>query len=57
MKNAVFWAGMPSGACANQRFGGTWRLPLHGVKIQCTRNNVSVTRSVRRFASYCLSCF
>jgi hypothetical protein len=36
MKNAVFWDVAPCRSCVNRRFGGTYRLHLHGRKI-CER--------------------
>jgi hypothetical protein len=34
MKNAVFWDVAPCRSCVNRRFGGTYRLHLHGRKIR-----------------------
>jgi hypothetical protein len=34
MKNAVFWDVAPCRSCVNRRFGGTYRLRLHGRKIR-----------------------
>jgi hypothetical protein len=34
MKNAVFWDVAPCRYCVNRRFGGTYRLHLHGRKIR-----------------------
>jgi hypothetical protein len=34
MKNTVFWDVVPCRSCVNRRFGGTYRLHLHGRKIR-----------------------
>jgi hypothetical protein len=34
IKNGVFWDVAPCRPCVNRRFGGTYRLHLHGKKIR-----------------------
>jgi hypothetical protein len=38
MKNVVFWDMAPCSSCVNRRFGGTYRLHLHGRKNLRARN-------------------
>jgi hypothetical protein len=42
MKNAVFWDVAPCRSCVNRRFGGTYRLHLHGKKIR--ERGITVSR-------------
>jgi hypothetical protein len=41
MKNAVFWDVAPCTSCVNRRFGGKYRLHLHGRKIRERGTSVS----------------
>jgi hypothetical protein len=46
MKNAVFWDVGPCRTCVNRRFGGTYRLHLHGRTIRgCSHLLALVPRS------------
>jgi hypothetical protein len=42
VKNVVCWDVSPCGSCSNQRFGGTYRLHLHGENNQRTKNTLAI---------------
>jgi hypothetical protein len=49
VKNAVFWDVAPCRYCVNRRFGGTYRLHLHGREI--LEGGTSVSRSLEDFSA------